>query len=257
MDRDIRLRVQSKGKVREEREVVIRPISYGRVRALLYQKWQDDNRAIVERRAKQQNIGYVHIEGMNWSSFIEFQRELFEVGYGKDGLIIDVRDNGGGSTTDHLLTALTQPRHAVTVPRGGGPGYPSDRMVYATWHKPIVVLCNQNSFSNAEIFSHAIQTLGRGTLVGVPTAGGVISTGSIAIMDVGVLRRPYRGWFVRSTGQDMELNGRRAGRDRLAAADGASRRPGSATHRAIRELERSVKQWQAEGEPELIKATQR
>ena len=49
---------------------------------------------------------------------------------------------------------LTQPSHAITVPRGGGVGYPQDRAVYATWRKPIVVLCDLNSFSNAEIFSH-------------------------------------------------------------------------------------------------------
>ncbi|MBI3461807.1 MAG: hypothetical protein HY000_01935 [Planctomycetes bacterium] len=39
-----------------------------------------------------------------------------------------------------------------------GPGYPQDRRVYATWDKPVVVLCNQNSFSNTEIFSHAIKS---------------------------------------------------------------------------------------------------
>ena len=71
----------------------------------------------------------------------------------------------------------------------------------------IVVLCNQNSFSNAEIFSHAIKTLRRGKLVGVPTAGAVISTGSTSIMDLGTLRLPYRGWFLLETGEDMELNG--------------------------------------------------
>ena len=60
-------------------------------------------------------------------------------------MVIDVRENGGGSTTDHLLTILTQPRHAITVPRGGTQGYPQDRMVYARWDKPVVVLCNQNS----------------------------------------------------------------------------------------------------------------
>jgi tricorn protease len=182
---------------------------------------------------------------------------LFEVGYGKDGLIIDVRDNGGGSTTDHLLTSLTQPRHAITVPRGGGPGYPGDRMVYTTWHKPIVVLCNQNSYSNAEIFSHAIKTLGRGKLVGVPTAGGVISTGSISIMDVGTLRRPYRGWFLKSDGQDMELNG--AVPDIVVwprpaeISEGRDRQ----LNRAIKVLQKSIRQWKQEGEPELIKATER
>ena len=66
---------------------------------------------------------------------------------------------------------------------------------------------NQNSFSNAEIFSHAIKTLRRGKLVGVPTSGSVISTGSQSIMDVGSLRIPFRGWYVHGTGEDMEHNG--------------------------------------------------
>jgi tricorn protease len=80
-------------------------------------------------------------------------------------------------------------------------------MIYATWSKPIVVLCNQNSYSNAEIFSHAIKNLGRGKLVGVQTAGGVVSTGAARINDIGVLRAPFRGWFSIRDGKDMELNG--------------------------------------------------
>jgi tricorn protease len=204
LDRDIHLTVQDAGD--ERRQVVLRPISYGAARSLLYEKWIRDNRTKVEE-ASDGALGYVHIRGMNWPSFQKLERELYAEGAGKKGLIIDVRNNGGGFTTDHLLTMLTQPAHAITVPRGGGPGYPQDRRVYATWSKPITVLCNQNSFSNAEIFSHAIKTLKRGKLVGVPTAGGVISTGSAQIMDVGFLRMPFRGWFVLGTGQDMELNG--------------------------------------------------
>jgi len=206
LQREILLRVRSAKKPVQERDVVLRPISYAAARGLLYRDWMDANRDRVKALTKG-TLGYLHIRGMNWPGFLEFERELYDVAYGKEGLIIDVRDNGGGFTTDHLLTALTQPRHAITVPRGGGPGYPHSRMVYATWNKPIVVLCNQNSYSNAEIFSHAIKGLGRGRLVGVPTAGGVISTGSASIMDMGTLRRPFRGWFVSGTGQDMELNG--------------------------------------------------
>jgi tricorn protease len=144
---------------------------------------------------------------MSWGSFYEFERQLFAAGYGKDGLVIDVRDNGGGFTADHLLTALTQPRHAFTIQRGGEPGYPQDRKVYATWNKPIVVLINQSSFSNAEIFAHAIRTLGRGPLVGVETGGGVISTGGARVLDFGFIRTPGRGWFLIGDGEDMEQNG--------------------------------------------------
>ncbi|MFK8115093.1 MAG: S41 family peptidase, partial [Rubripirellula sp.] len=215
LDRDIALRVKRGnrvlGKDDEEREdgefdVVIRPISYSSARSLLYEHWLDHNRVLVEK-ASEGRIGYLHIRAMNMSSFYEFERQLYNVGYGRQGLVIDVRDNGGGSTTDLLLTALTQPRHAITQPRGGGQGYPQDRAVFASWSKPIIVLCNQNSYSNAEIFSHAIKTLGRGKVIGVQTAGGVVSTGSATINDVGRIRVPFRGWFLLNDGEDMERNG--------------------------------------------------
>lgn len=254
-NRDVHLKVRAAGKDGAERNVVLRPTSYGRARSALYQKWQDDNRAMVA--AKADNIGYLHIQGMNWTSFLDFERELYDVGYGKDGLIIDVRDNGGGSTADHLLTALTQPDHAITVPRGGGEGYPQSRRVYATWNKPIVVMCNQNSYSNAEIFSHAIKNLGRGKLVGVPTAGGVISTGSARVMDVGTVRLPFRGWYVKDTGEDMELNGAVPhvtlwpqpteipnGTDRQLA-------------KAVQVMNQEIKKWKSQERPKLRKATDR
>jgi tricorn protease len=208
-DRDIVLQVQrttAPDKAPIDLTVTIRPISFTRARSLLYDHWLEHNRKQVDKLSDNK-LGYLHIRSMDMSSFYEFERQLYNVGYGRNGLVIDVRDNGGGSTTDHLLTALTQPKHAITIPRGGKEGYPHDRMIYATWSKPIVVLCNQNSYSNAEIFSHAIKALGRGKLVGVQTAGGVVSTGVAKITDVGVLRAPFRGWFSIKTGDDMELNG--------------------------------------------------
>ncbi len=203
-NRDIVLTLQ-RGE-EEPYDLTIRPTTYSDARERLYEHWLNHNRDLVDKRSKGK-LGYLHIRSMNLPSFHDFENQLYRVGYGREGLIIDVRDNGGGFTTDLLLTALTQPRHAITVPRDGGPGYPQDRMVYATWQKPIVVLCNQNSFSNAEIFSHAIKNLKRGKLVGVQTAGGVISTGSVQIMDVGRMRMPFRGWFTVNDGEDMELNG--------------------------------------------------
>jgi tricorn protease len=130
-------------------------------------------------------------------------------------------------------------------------------MVYATWRKPIIVLCNQNSFSNAEIFSHAIKTLQRGKVVGVPTAGGVISTGATSIMGAGVLRLPFRGWYHPHTGEDMELNG--AVPDIVIWPV-----PGELPAGNDRQLEAAVKQLQADveasnkkPEPKLRKAMER
>lgn len=254
-NRDVHLVVKSAGDEAKNRDVVLRPTSYGRARSALYQKWQDDNRTRVANAAD--NIGYLHIQGMNWTSFLDFERELYDVGYGKDGLIIDVRDNGGGSTADHLLTALTQPDHAVTVPRGGGEGYPQSRRVYATWNKPIVVMCNQNSYSNAEIFSHAIKNLGRGKLVGVATAGGVISTGSATVMDVGTVRLPFRGWYVKDTGEDMEMNGAVPHFTIWAKPTEIPNGTDRQLTKAVQVLRQEITKWKASQNVKLKKATER
>jgi tricorn protease len=191
------------------------------------------------------------------ASFRKFEEELYDAGAGKEGLVIDVRENGGGSTADHLLTALTQPRHAIAVPRGGGPGYPQDRTVYATWDKPIVVLCNQNSFSNAEIFSHAIKTLKRGKLVGVPTAGGVISTGGTPIMDVGFLRMPFRGWYTIGDGEDMERHGAVPDVIVWPAPGDAAKGKHAQIEKAVEVLTADVKAWKERPQPKLKKASER
>lgn len=204
MDREMELVIR--GADGTEREVSLRSIPFKRARELAESERIENNRKRTVDLS-QGKLGYIHISKMFWDEFEEFERQIYAAGHGKDGLIIDVRDNGGGFITDHLLTVLCQPQHAITIPRGGGEGYPQDRLVYASWNKPIVVLCNQNSFSNAEVFSHAIKTLKRGALVGVPTAGGVISTGSQKILDAGTIRVPFRGWFLPGDGEDMELNG--------------------------------------------------
>ncbi len=159
-------------------------------------------------------LGYLHIQAMGEESVRSYERDLYAAASGKQGLIIDVRDNGGGYTADILLASLTAPRHAYTIPRGLDPAdvprdvYPRDRRLIYAWTRPINVLINQNSFSNAEIFAHAIQTIGRGKLIGTATFGGVISTGAERLIDGTTVRTPGRGWYL-PDGSDQENNGAR------------------------------------------------
>jgi tricorn protease len=252
--REIRLKVKKADGT--EREVTLRGIEYGAVGKLLYEQWVRANRAAVEK-ATGGSLGYLHIAGMDEPSLLRFEEELYSAGAGKAGLVIDIRENGGGFTTDHLLTMLTQPQHAITVPRGGKPGYPQDRKIYAAWNKPIVVVCNQNCFSNAEIFSHAIKQLGRGKLVGVTTAGGVVSTGAVTIMDAGVLRLPFRGWYVGNTGEDMELHGAVPDVEIWPEPGQFAAGKDVQLDKAIDVLRAEVKKWESRPQPKLRKATER
>jgi len=196
-----------------EREVVIRPT--GSLSDELYDEWVERRRELTAEYSDGR-LGYIHVEGMNWPSFERFERELEAAADGKDGLLVDVRFNGGGWTTDYLLTVLTYPQHAYTVPRGAAEDpsaqheqfrdhYPfGPRLPQAAWTKPVAALANQNSYSNAEIFSHAFRTLGLGPLVGEPTFGAVISTGGAGLVDGSFVRLPFRGWYVKATDENME-----------------------------------------------------
>ena len=196
---------------RGRRFALITPISSAANSAIRYEDEIAQRRALVDRLSNGR-LGYLHIRGMSMTYVRDFERDLFAAGEGKEGLIIDVRDNGGGSTADILLASLTAPRHATTIPRGADPAtvppdaYPRDRRLIYAWTRPISVLINENSFSNAEIFAHAIKNTGRGTLVGTPTYGGVISTGAFTLIDGASVRLPFRGWYL-PDGRDMENNG--------------------------------------------------
>lgn len=196
---------------KKEIKVYVRPQGRYSLGYLRYDEWVKERRELVEELSDGK-LGYMHIRGMGDQSLQRFEAQLFSVGSGKDALVIDVRNNGGGSITDQLLAMLQVKRHAVTYPRDGGPGYPQGRLPLYSWVKPIIVLCNEHSFSNAEIFSHAIKTLGRGKLVGIPTPGGVISTGWERLLDGSSFRLPLRGWYFgtdleRDANRNMEGNG--------------------------------------------------
>ena len=189
-----------------DQPLTVLPISYTQARDEAYRNWVESREALVHRLSNGR-LGYLHIRRMSSDSLLDAERDVFAATTGREGLVVDVRYNGGGWIADRLLEMLAHPDHAVTYPRDGGPGYPYSRRAYPTWEGPLIALCNESSFSNAEIFSHAIKSTGRGKLVGQPTAGGVISTHSESVMGFGSLRITDRGWEVSKTGVNMEGSG--------------------------------------------------
>ncbi len=192
-----------------ELDLLLTPISNSAVRGLVYRATQRRRSALVDEWSGGR-LGYTHIRGMNQPSLDEFERDIFAAAEGRDGLIVDVRDNGGGWTTDRLLASIMARPHAYTVPRGADPSitgtYPQDRLYIQRFMLPMNMLCNEKSYSNAEIISHAFKTFERGTLVGQRTHGSVISTGGTSLIDGTSVRLPFRGWYLES-GEDMDNNG--------------------------------------------------
>lgn len=135
---------------------------------LRYRDWVEANRTYVHKNSSGK-VGYVHIPDMMANGFAEFHRYfLVELDY--EGLIIDVRFNGGGHISQLLLTKLARRRIAYKYARwSNSRPYPIDSP-----QGPMVALANERAGSDGDIFSHNFKQMGLGPLIGRRTWGGVI-----------------------------------------------------------------------------------
>src|SRR5471030_964573 len=131
---------------------------------------------------------------MNEAGLERFVRALYSDNFDKEGIVLDVRFNGGGFTHDQVLNYLTGKEHTIFTHRNGSSGLVL-RSYDRKWHKPLTLLINNRSYSDAEIFPNAFRTLGLGKLVGQPTGGFVIGTGSIRLIDGSLFRIPRIGGY--------------------------------------------------------------
>ncbi len=205
----VRTPMRVRGLDGKERRVTVVPISTSAQAQLRYRTWVKQRRALVDKLSGGR-LGYLHIQSMSIPPFELFERDLFAAAHGKEGLLIDVRSNGGGWTTDYLMAVLNVRRHAFTVPRdadGTSRAYPQNRLPLAAWTRPAATLCDEASYSNAEIFSRAFKNLKRGLLIGTSTFGAVISTGGMQTLDGALVRLPTRGWYDGISGENQENHG--------------------------------------------------
>ncbi len=178
----------------------IRPISGFQQTNLQYQKWVDDRRALTHRLSNGE-IGYLHIRQMNESSLRQFERDLAEM-HNHKALIIDQRFNPGGGIDQELLEILQQKQYQYTKVRDSI----QVTRPFRGFFGPMVVLQNERSTSDAEVFPDGFRTLKLGKLVGMTTYGAVIGTGAYQLMDGSSLRTPSSGlWNINGT--DLENHG--------------------------------------------------
>jgi len=189
--RVVELLVNDKPTKEGARTVKIKPINRGQWSNLLYEDWVEKRKRMVDEWSNGR-IGYIHIQAMSQSELRKFEREFYaEVVGKKEALIIDVRFNGGGRIHDELLSILKRRLYALEQYRGT----PPFTQPFQVWQKPTVVLINEFSASDAEIFPKAFRDLGLGKLVGVPTYGGVIGTYNVTLIDgTTFFRVPVTGW---------------------------------------------------------------
>lgn len=147
-------------------EEQVTAISYGTQSNLLYKRWVEQRREMVDKLSNGR-IGYVHVRGMNSESFREVYSELLGRCRNKEAVVVDTRHNGGGWLHDDLVTLLSGKEYQRFVPRGQYIG--SDP--YNKWLKPSAVLVCEDNYSNAHGFPFVYKELGIGKLIGAPVPG--------------------------------------------------------------------------------------
>ena len=148
-------------------DVTIRAISRSAQTDLLYRRWVDRNRKMVDSLSNG-TIGYVHVKAMNSESFrTVFSQLLSDSMRMKKAVIVDERHNGGGWLHDDLCTLLSGKQYANFVAHGKYIGYDP----WNKWVKPSCVMICEDDYSNGHGFPAVYKTLGIGKLVGAPVAG--------------------------------------------------------------------------------------
>ncbi len=164
-----------------------------RTSELMYDRWVQKNAEQVDKLSAGK-LGYIHIPSMDETGLEAFMRSLYSDNFDKEAIVIDVRNNGGGFTHDMVLNYLVGKDHTRFVQRDGGEGQVL-RNFDRKWSKPLTVLINNRSYSDAEIFPHAFRASGLGKVVGQATGGLVIGTGSTRLIDGSQFRIPRIGVF--------------------------------------------------------------
>ena len=136
---------------------------------LQYRAWVNGNLEYVTEKS-QGRIGYLHVPNMGEPGLQEFGRYYYPQ-TGKEAIIIDDRWNGGGFVGDMIVDRLERELWSITIPREGKAGRNPERV----HHGPVVVLINEDTYSNGEFFAETVKRKNLATLIGLRTWGG--STG--------------------------------------------------------------------------------
>ena len=186
----------------KEMLVRLHPISYGAARDLRYDAWIDENQRRVDE-ATDKEVAYVYMKNMGGGSLDEFLNEMVSEGHQRDALILDLRYNTGGNVHNDVLQFLSQRPYLQWGYRGGKKSLQPN---FTPAAKPIVLMINEQSLSDAEMTAAGFKELELGTVVGMPTYRWIIFTSGQGLVDGSSYRLPSWGCYTLE-GENLEKTG--------------------------------------------------
>ncbi len=200
------LTVSSDANGSNKREVVLKPISTGAEKNLLYRQWVEANRSYVAKISGGR-IGYVHLPDMSQNTLDQLRIDLDAENQEKEGVVIDIRNNNGGFINPYVIDILSRRGYLTMKERGLWNVPARSALGQRALERPTVLVTNQHSLSDAEDLTEGYRSLKLGKVVGEPTAGWIIFTWNATLFDGTTFRLP-RSRILGSDGKDMELNPR-------------------------------------------------
>jgi tricorn protease len=205
-DKQVTLRVNNQPREQGSRETVVVPIQDEH--ELYYYNWVQGNIDYVNEQTDGR-VGYIHIPDMGVTGLNEFVRNYYPQ-LRRDGLIIDVRSNGGGNVSPMIIERLRREIAMFTVARNATVNIDPSGMHLG----PKVALADQFSASDGDIFTYRFQHYGLGPVIGQRTWGGVVGIrGTLPLLDGGYLNRPEfsrfdteaREWVMEGVGVEPDI----------------------------------------------------
>lgn len=199
--KQVELTINAEAKGKGGRKVIIKPI--GDEAGLYYYTWVQENIRKVSEATNGQ-VGYIHIPDMSAAGLNEFVKYFYPQ-LDKKGLIIDDRGNGGGNVSPMIIERLQRELVMRTMSRNTEPGTRPGQVFIG----PKVMLIDNYSASDGDLFPYQFKALELGTIIGVRTWGGVVGIrGPIPFVDGGTLNRPEfapyglegEGWVIEGRG---------------------------------------------------------
>ena len=168
----------------------MRPVTTAVATGLLYRQWVDERRAYVDK-VSGGKLGYVHMAAMGDEDLQQLYLDLDAQNEGKQGVVVDVRNNNGGYINGYALDVITRRNYLEMTPRGMTTHPSRQELGQRALGLPTVLVTNESTLSDGEDFTEGYRTLGLGKVVGEPTAGWIIFTGAQQLIDGSSVRVPF------------------------------------------------------------------
>ncbi len=188
------------------RTVIVKPITDES--GLYYFTWVRENIRKVSE-ATNGEVGYIHIPDMSAQGLNEFVKYFYPQ-LTKKGLIIDDRGNGGGNVSPMIIERLQRELVLMSMSRNTTAGTRPAQVFVG----PKIMLIDNYSASDGDLFPYQFKALELGTIIGVRTWGGVVGIrGPIPFVDGGTLYRPEfapygingEGWVIEGIGVEPHI----------------------------------------------------